>query len=167
MTLHEDDPQAWLIAHEEIRQLASRYAVAMGHRNHVAVAKLFVPDVRVGRSQEGRGALSADFERQMAPIGRAVLHVTNHVIDVTDRDNATGIVGCRAELELDGDWVVQMIEYHDTYRRTDEGWKFVRRRHLLWYGAPTGSNPMDLPPANWPASAVGSGDLPDSAVFHL
>jgi len=30
VSLRDDDPVAWLVAHEEIRQLASRYAV--GHR---------------------------------------------------------------------------------------------------------------------------------------
>jgi hypothetical protein len=36
--------------------------------------------------------------RQLAPIGRCILQVTNVVIDVVDGDRATGIVGTHAEL---------------------------------------------------------------------
>jgi ketosteroid isomerase-like protein len=153
------DPTAWVLACEQIRQLASRYAVAMSHRDLDALVALFVDDVQVGRDGLGHVALRADFERQLAPLQRRILQVTNQVIDVHDHDHASGIVGTRAELELDGTWVVQVIEYHDTYRRTPDGWRFVRRRHRLWYGAPLGTSPVGLPPANWPASATGTGDL--------
>ncbi len=156
----ETDPLEWLVACEQIRQLASRYAIAMGVHDADALAALFVPDVRVGRERSGHEALSADFSRQLAPLGRTILHVTNHAIDVVDADHATGIVGTRAELELGDEWVVQMIQYDDIYERRDADWLFVRRTHRLWYGAPQGRSPLGLPPANWPQSAVGMGDLP-------
>lgn len=161
MSLRHTDQIAWLDACEQIRQLASRYAVAMGRRDLATLAKLFVNDVRVGRHSTGRDALRADFERQLAPLGMTILHVTNQVIDVADADHATGIVGTRAELELDGELIVQLIEYHDTYECRHGDWLFTRRTHRLWYGAPVGANPLTLAPANWPASAVGMGDLPD------
>lgn len=161
MSLRHTDQTAWLDACEQIRQLASRYAVAMGRHDIPALAQLFVDDVQVGRHSTGRDALRADFERQLAPLGMTVLHVTNQVIDVEDGDHATGIVGTRAELELDGQLIVQLIEYHDTYERRHDDWLFTRRKHRLWYGAPVGTNPLDLPLANWPASAVGMGDLAD------
>ncbi len=157
--LRASNPLAWLVACEQIRQLASRYAVAMGRRDFVGLAELFVADVRV-RSESGRQALAADFERQVASLGRSILHVTNHVIDVADGYHASGVVGTRAELEIGNEWVVQMIEYDDTYRCVDGEWLFVRRQHRLWYGAPVGANPLDLPLANWPDNAVGLGDLP-------
>lgn len=161
MSLRHTDQLAWLDACEQIRQLASRYAVAMGRRDVATLAHLFVSDVRVGRHSTGRDALRADFEHQLAPLGMTVLHVTNQIIDVADADHATGVVGTRAELELDGELIVQLIEYHDTYERRQGDWLFTRRKHRLWYGAPIGTNPLTLAPANWPASAVGMGDLPD------
>ncbi len=124
------------------------------------LAELFVDDVRVGRDTFGRDALRADFERQLEPLGMTILQVTNHVIDVVGPDDATGIVGTRAELELGGQMIVQMIEYHDSYARRDGEWRFVRRKHRLWYGAPLGTDPLGLPPAEWPRNAVGMGDLP-------
>jgi ketosteroid isomerase-like protein len=158
--LRISDPTAWLIACEEIRQLASRYAVAMNHRDLDTLVGLFVDDVRVGRDTSGHEALRASFEAQLRPLGRTILQVTNQVIDVDDAEHAHGVVGTRGEIELDGNWIVQVIEYHDEYRRTDDGWRFVRRRHLLWYGAPIGTSPVGLEPAHWPSNAVGEGDLP-------
>ena len=167
MTSLAIDPLARLTACEDIRQLVSRYAVALAHGDLDRVVDLFVDDVRVGGAARGHEALRDDLARLLEPLGRQILQVTNHVIDVADADHATGIVGTRAEIELDGEWIVQMIEYHDRYRRTDAGWKFVRRRHLLWYGAPVGVSPVGLPPADWPASAVGTGDLPGSATLDF
>jgi len=160
VSLQQSDAHAWLVACEQIRQLASRYAFAMCRHDISAIVELFVDDVQVGRDRFGRKELATDFTRQLEPLGMTILHVTNHVIDVVDADSATGVVATRAELELDGDWITQMIEYHDTYARRDGQWLFVRRRHRLWYGAPLGTSPLGLPPANWPASAVGMGDLP-------
>lgn len=162
MGLRRSDPLAWLVANEQIRQLASRYAVAIGRRDFDAVAGLFVTDVQVG-PDAGRDALARDLAARMATIGMAILHVTNHVIEVESATEATGVVGTRAEIEIDGELVVQMIEYGDTYRKVDSEWLFVRRSHRLWYGAAVGANPLLLEPANWPASPTGMGDLADPA----
>lgn len=155
---NELDTVVWLTACEQIRQLASRYAVRMGRRDFDGLAQLFVPEVRVG-SNQGRAVLARDFERQLDAIPKAILHVTNHVIDVQTSDKASGIVSTRAELEWQGKWITQMIEYEDDYRVNDGKWLFIRRKHRLWYGAPIGTSPLGLPDANWPDSAVGMGDL--------
>jgi hypothetical protein len=164
MSLREADPTAWLIACEQIRQLASRYAVAMGSHDVDALAELFVPDVRVGQSRTGSDALRQDLTRQLAPLGRTILHVTNHVIDVQDHGHASGVVGTRAELEIGGDWIIQMIQYDDTYEQRGSDWLFVRRVHRLWYGMKSESSPLGLPPANWPENAVGMGNLPSPST---
>ncbi len=155
------DPIAWLVAHEEIRQLASRYAVALDARDLDTLVSLFVDDVQVGRVGVGREALRASFREQLRDLGVTILSVGNHVIDVQDHDHATGIVSCRGEIEMGGEWVVQAIQYHDTYERRDGRWRFVRRRHLLFYGADMLQRPIGLPPARWPASATGKGELPE------
>lgn len=164
------DPIAWLVAHEQIRQLASRYAVAMDARDLDTLVSLFVEDVRVGRDQVGRDALRANFTEQLRDLGVTILLVGNHVISLVDDDHATGIVSCRGEIEMGNQWVVQAIQYHDTYERRDGTWLFARRRHLLFYGADMLERPIGLPLAHWPASAVGKGDLPESLptwqAFH-
>jgi ketosteroid isomerase-like protein len=164
MGLRDDDPLAWLVACEEIRQLASRYAVLLDARDLDALVELFVPDVRVGGDLRGRRALRDRFAEQLRGLGRSILVTGNHVIDVVDTDHATGIVSCRGEIEpLDapGTWVVQQIQYHDRYERRDGRWLFVRRHHLLWYGADLLQRPVDLPEAHWPAAHTGKGELPE------
>jgi hypothetical protein len=157
----EVDPIAWLLAHEQIRQLASRYAIALDARDIDTLVGLFVEDVRVGRNLVGHDALRASFTDQLRDLGVTILVVGNHVIDVADDDHATGIVSCRGEIEMGDQWVVQAIQYHDIYERRDGAWLFVRRRHLLFYGSDMLKRPIGLPLANWPSSAIGKGELPE------
>jgi ketosteroid isomerase-like protein len=155
------DPIERLLAHEEIRQLACRYALATDSRDLDALVGLFVDDVRVGREAHGREALRDFFDRQLRGVGITILNVGNHVIDLDDADHARGVVYCRGEIQDGERWIVQAIQYRDTYARRAGRWYFVRRKHLLWYGAELGQNPLRLPPANWPASHTGRGTLPE------
>ncbi len=149
-----------LEAHEAIRQLVARYAVAVDARDLDALVALFVPDVQVGAGATGREALRDVFDASLRAIGISVLNVGTHVIDLVDADHATGIVYCRGEIQ-DGDrWIHQAIVYDDEYRRVDGSWCFVRRVHRLFYGAEVGVNPLGLPPADWPEHHDGSGTLP-------
>jgi hypothetical protein len=148
-----------LLAYEEIRQLVARYALAVDSRDLDTLVGLFVDDVRVG-AEIGREVLRASFEVSLREVGVTILNVGTHVIDLVDADHATGSVYCRGELG-DGDrWVAQAILYRDTYERRDGRWYFVRRRHLLWYGAEVPLNPMTLPDAEWPAHHDGRGTVP-------
>jgi len=155
-----DDLQR-LIAHDQIRLLAARYAVAVDSRDLDALVELFVPDVRVGR-QVGRDALRRDFAVSLAAVGVTILNVGTHAISVLDDDHATGDVYCTGEVQVDGGWVRQAILYRDTYERRDGTWLFVRRVHELWYGARIEPDPLAQPPAAWPASATGRGTVPES-----
>lgn len=150
-----------LVAHEQIRQLASRYAVAIDSRDLDALVALFVDDVRVGRSARGRDALRASFDESLRAIGVSILNVGTHVIDLVDDDHATGTVYCHGEIQDGERWIHQAIVYRDTYERRDGAWLFVRRIHELFYGAEVGVNPLGLPPANWPEHHDGRGTLPE------
>jgi ketosteroid isomerase-like protein len=150
-----------LVAHDEIRQLAARYALAVDSRDLDTLVGLFVDDVQVGRETFGRAALRAEFDRSLREIGISILNVGTHVIDLVDDDRATGSVYCKGEIQ-DGDrWIHQAILYRDTYERRNERWYFVRRLHRLWYGAEVGVNPLGLPPANWPEHHDGLGTVPE------
>jgi ketosteroid isomerase-like protein len=155
-----------LVATEQIRQLASRYAVAMDARDLDALVALFVEDVQLGHDTSGRDALRADFDRQLREIGISILFVGNQVIDFDDDDHARGVVYCKAEVQ-DGDrWVHQAIQYRDRYERRDGEWLFSRRVHLLFYGIAyepgADANPLALAPANWPENHAGKGTIPES-----
>ena len=147
-----------VVAHDEIRQLVARYAVAMDARDFAAVAGLFVDDVRVSRDTAGRAALADSLRDAVGELPTTILNVGTHLIELRDRDHGSGVVYCRGELEYDGRWIVQAIQYRDTYERRDDTWLFVRRQHLLWYGRDVGTSPVGLAPANWPEHHTGWGE---------
>ena len=149
-----------LLAYEEIRQLAARYAVATDARDLDSLVALFVDDVQVGRWAHGRPALKAFFDQSLRGVGITILNIGTHVIEFVDDDHATGIVYCRGEIQEGTRWIVQAIQYRDTYERRAGHWYFARRQHLLWYGRDVGQSPLGLPPANWPDSSTGTGELP-------
>jgi ketosteroid isomerase-like protein len=151
-------PLERVVAHDEIRQLVARYAVQMDARDFDAVAALFVEDVRVGRDQQGRAALGAFFADAVRDIPVTILNVGTHLIELDDTDHARGVVYCRAELQIDGRWIVQAIQYRDVYERRGGVWCFARRTHLLWYGREVGTSPLGLSPARWPEHATGWGE---------
>jgi hypothetical protein len=156
------DPMARLVAHDEIRMLASRYAVAVDSRDLDTLVSLFVPDVRVGSDTIGRDALRAAFVVSLSEVGVTILHVGTHVIDLVDADHATGVQYSAGQIE-DGDrWIHQAIVYRDTYARHDGRWLFVRRIHELFHGVEAWSNPLDQEPADWPRHPDGRGTAPGS-----
>ncbi|MCD9625433.1 nuclear transport factor 2 family protein [Rhabdothermincola salaria] len=160
-----DDPEALvraLWAHDQIRALASRYAVAIDARDIEGLVALFVDDVQVGRRRTGREALAESFRASLGAIGPSMLHVTSQVVDLVDADHATGSVYCLADVVEDHRMIRQAILYRDTYERRDGRWFFVRRIHELFYGVPRDENPLDQSPANWPERSWGRGTVPES-----
>jgi uncharacterized protein (TIGR02246 family) len=156
------DALARLIAHDEIRMLAARYAVAVDSRDLDALVGLFVPDVRVGRDTTGRDALRASFEQSLSAVGVTILHVGTHMIDLIDDDHATGVQYSAGQIEEDGRWIHQSIVYRDTYERRDGRWCFVRRVHELFHGVEAWRNPLEQEPAEWPQRSDGRGTAPAS-----
>jgi ketosteroid isomerase-like protein len=150
---------AQLLAYENIRQLANRYALAVNMRDLDALVELFVDDVKVAGGRSGREALAQTFRAHMgAEVD--VLEVTTHVINLLDADHAQGTVYSRCEMGSRETWARQSIAYEDRYVRRDEVWYFVNRNHLLFYGLDVPERPLDQPAANWPERVVGRGSLP-------
>lgn len=158
------DPIERLLARDEIRDLAHRYAYAVDHRDIDLLVSLYVPDVRVGGADTGPEALRRFWVESLRQIGVSILFVGNHLIDVETDDRATGTVYCIARIEDHGRWIEQAIRYDDTYERRDGHWLFVRRRHHLWYGVEAAERPLDQAPANWPESQVGRGTVPQDTA---
>jgi ketosteroid isomerase-like protein len=151
-----------LIAHDEIRLLAARYALAIDSRDLDALVALFVPDVQVGAHVQGREALRGFFARTLQDVGVTVLHVGGHVIELDDDEHAHGTVYCRGGIQHSDRWIEQAIAYFDTYERRDGTWLFVRRDHQLFYGVVAAERPLAQEPARWPASSTGVGTLPEA-----
>ncbi|MDF8334962.1 nuclear transport factor 2 family protein [Novosphingobium cyanobacteriorum] len=120
---------------DAIRQLASKYALAVDMRDLDAIVNLYVADVKVTRSSSGREALKASFATVLRSFRASVHHIGGHVIEFDDPDNAHGIVYCRCEHEVGGQWVPVYLYYLDLYRRENGRWYFRRRNPSELYGA--------------------------------
>lgn len=119
----------------EIQQLPHRYGVAIDSRDMDMMVELFVPDVKVGKDETGRGALKRWYTKTMSASKSSCHFIGNHTVDFDDVDHAHGIVYCHDELEHPevGEWVQGMLQYWDTYRRVDGEWYFERRKfHRLY-----------------------------------
>ena len=142
----------------EIRELAYRYAYA-----HDACD----PELLLSLWEETETPLqppAIDIHRVRAvhipalkTRGPSILFVGNHIIEFEGSDEARGIVYCLVQLEVDGAFVDQSVVYGDRYLRREGTWRFVHRRHVLWYGIERDRHPFDQPAADWPARAVGRG----------
>ncbi len=98
---------ARLEATEAIRQLASRYALAIDVRDLDALVELFLEDVQVGRERVGRAALKQWFDEILRHRIKQTAHIVmNHVIEFESEEAAYGLVYCRAEHELEDHFVV-------------------------------------------------------------
>ena len=155
--------------HEEIRQLAARYAYFTDAKDIDALVDLYVPDVRISNTLTGREALHRLMTDALKQVGITFLNIGTHVIepDAADPDRATGVVYCTAGIQDGGPhsvrWVQHAIQYHDVYERRDGRWYFgANRKHFLVYGAEIGENPLAMPDANWPASQTGRGTHPQA-----
>lgn len=153
-------PMDRLLAHDEIQQLANRYAVAVGARAFDVIAELFVEDVVAAPGQRGREALRAFYQRTLDPQGVTFLLIGNHVIDLLDADHAEGTVFCYCETGNEQKWIHQLIAYEDRYERHAGRWFFRSRRHELFFGREMERSPIAQEPANWPQANVGRGTVP-------
>jgi hypothetical protein len=135
-----------LESYEQIRGLVVKYAAYADARDFYGLASLYVEDVRVG-SLRGRSAIVQRCERLFSEMGygRTIHSTWNHQITLSPvaADHASGIVYCRAEHEMNGLWVVGMLQYWDDYERRDGHWLFARRASKFWYVADVLDRPGD------------------------
>jgi hypothetical protein len=136
---------AALEAHEEIRQLAARYALALDSRDVAALVALFVQDVQSSDGGVGRDALATWFDAILRPYSTTFHLIGNHVIDMVDEDHATGVVYCRPEHEVGNLWIVMALQYWDRYERRDGRWYFKSRSVHVFYACDVLESPLAVP----------------------
>ena len=161
MAFAEDDAVRKLLARDEIRRLAYRYATAVEARDVDGMAELFAPQSRFGEHGEGPDGLRRIMTDSLRETIFTVILVANHLIDFDAETEAHGEVWahCFAHTLADG-FTEQLIKYRDRYVYQDGRWLFLHRRHHLWYGVGHPSSPLGQSAAEWPARQVGVGDLP-------
>lgn len=163
-----DDVQAEILrrldrieSRDEIRQLVSKYALALDMRDMDALACLFVPDVKVGRGRSGREALRDFFDDTMRKqFDGTSHHVGTTIIELVGTDEAVGIVYSKNEHECGAEWVTMQMMYYDRYRRIDGRWYFERRQPLYWYATDINRPPVGQRKMRWP------GREPYHGSFH-
>ena len=159
-------PTEQAVARSEIQQLAYRYSSALETGDVDAMVELFVPHARFGASGEGPDALRRLTEESLRGAHLTVVLVANHLIEFDAPDRAHGEVWARCFSQTDGDgYLEQLLKYEDRYERYDGSWRFLHRRHRLWFGTALPS-PLAQAEARWPQRQVGVGDVPfDNPVF--
>lgn len=146
---------------EEIRQLVSKYALALDMRDMDAMANLFVPDVSVGQGRSGRQALRDWLDDTMRrQFDGTSHHVGTTIIEFVDADNAVGVVYSKNEHETGAEWVIMQMMYYDTYARAGGRWCFRRRQPLYWYATDLNRPPVGSRKMRWP------GREPYEGAFH-
>jgi uncharacterized protein (TIGR02246 family) len=146
---------------DAIRQLVSKYALALDMRDADAWANLFPEDVRVGKDKVGRKAMRDWFDETMSQqFDGTAHHVGNHVIEFNDPDHAQGIVYSKNEHEAGAEWIIMQMMYFDTYERIDGCWYFRRRLPLYWYATDLNKPPIGSRKMRWP------GVPPYEGSFH-
>jgi hypothetical protein len=156
------DLAARLWSVHEIEQLAHRFALAHDSRDLVAMENLFVPaDAPLQWPSFNVANALKRLPEYFAFAGPTMLFTANHIIEFDDDDHARGSVYCLAKLDLDGTWVEQSLLYEDVYARHQARWRFVSRRHLLWYGVELPERPFAQPKTQWPVNGIGRGSLPE------
>jgi len=142
---------------EQIRQLASKYALALDMRDIDALVGLYVENVRIDKQTSGRLALKQVFCAVVRSFTASVHHIGNHIIEFDDPDNAHGLVYCRCEHEVGDKWVPVYLYYLDLYTRVEGGWKFKRRVPCELYGADMLERPTGPKKLRWPGHEPADG----------
>lgn len=149
-----------LWAHHQIQQLAYRYAYSVDFRDVEMYRALWAQHDPPAEPPEIDIHVAERMIEQWPGRGPSILFVCNHLIDVIDDTHATGSVYCIVQVGWDDRFIDQSILYQDRYVEEDGSWKFLTRRHLMWFGEERRRHPFAQAPARWPASPTGRGTLP-------
>ena len=111
-----------LEAFQEIRQLGSRYGIAVDSRDIDALVALFVDDgrpvfFRGGAGTSGGKALHDSYCVTQARYTSSQHYMCNHSIDIDDETHARGIVYAIVRQERDGKSFVTPMIYNDRYEK--------------------------------------------------
>jgi len=137
---------------DSIRQLVSKYSLALDVRDLDAMASLFPENVKVGKNDSGRLALKKWFDSTLRDqfLGTAH-HIGNHIIEFSNTTNAHGVVYSKNEHETKNEWIIMQMMYWDDYICVDGIWLFKRRLPLYWYATDLNKPPLGSNKMRWPS----------------
>jgi len=136
---------------DSIRQLVSKYSLALDVRDLDAMVSLFPDNVKVGKNNSGRLALKKWFDATLRDqFTGTAHHIGNHIIDFNDSHNAHGVVYSKNEHETENEWIIMQMMYWDDYISIDGTWFFKRRLPLYWYASDLNHPPIGNNKMRWP-----------------
>ncbi|UGQ41726.1 nuclear transport factor 2 family protein [Rhodococcus aetherivorans] len=125
----------------EIRELATRYALAVDDHDMETLAALYTPDAAfhgLSESLWGRDAIITYVRAALDGYDGVSVHTPHPgTVDFTDEDTAQGIVPCHVEFAQAGVQSILALRYHDRYMRRAGRWYFGERRLEVRYATPT------------------------------
>ena len=129
---------ARLEAKDEIRELTARYCHAVVDGDAERIVSLFCTDGTFRAhtlSPTGHEAL-LEFYRGGVGGQTHKPFIQNHVIDIGERNQATGRCSVEIRVLQDGVAYTQAGHYHDRYRRENGVWKFAERHYVRYHNVP-------------------------------
>ena len=140
-----------LESREEIRELASKYALALDTRDLDSLVNLFPEDVRVGKKEVGRLALKHWFDETLRnQFTGTSHHIGNQIIEFEDDTNAIGVVYSKNEHETENEWIIMQMMYWDKYEKIKGTLYFRKRLPLYWYATDLNKPPLGDLKMRWP-----------------
>jgi ketosteroid isomerase-like protein len=124
-----------LLARDQIRQLAERYAFGVDGRDLDGIAAQFSDRSTWGKYGKGREGARTYYDHVLRRFHCTMHLVANHVIDFDDDEHAHGVVYCRAHHHVSEPehWFDMALAYWDRYECEDGRWLIVRRELKSWY----------------------------------
>jgi hypothetical protein len=125
---------AELQAYHEIQQLAIGYAYCMDRKDVEGLLPLFSERISMGSAGKGREGVRTFYRGAWSRFRRSVHRISNHRIELTGAQTATGHVYCLGEQQTFEDcWERLMLSYDDRYVLEDGHWRFASRKLGMWY----------------------------------
>jgi uncharacterized protein (TIGR02246 family) len=121
-----------LEAQQRIRDLVSRYSMAVDDRALDELAELFARDgafrhLNGGTATRGRDAVREFYLERMKTMGPSYHYPHDHIVDVTGPATASGVVNAHAEMGIGGRCIVVALRYNDDYVLEEDEWRFRDR----------------------------------------
>ena len=125
-------------AREDIRDLVTRYGMAVDDRDMATVGALFTEDAVFRHGDDsivnhGRQEIVDFYTDRLSAFGATYHYPNSHLIELDGPTTATGVVCAHAELGIDGHSYVTALRYHDNYRNEGGRWLFAERRLAMLY----------------------------------